>query len=192
QFQREVTGEKTFSCAQSNISLKFSPNGKITVASGYEWDGNSPKAIKFFGAFWIGTPDGVVVKGKPSTYYVSLLHDILGTLSKGGAKLPSLSKADKEGSPAWWIYPWRSKEQIARDRLYYKMLEEIDFPPRNLYRLGLACFGPIYNWLEKITDKDGCTAIQLDDELSSEQLNTRINETYSEESYSEKTRQHVV
>ncbi|MEO0790414.1 MAG: hypothetical protein AAFY36_17250, partial [Bacteroidota bacterium] len=23
QFQREVTGEKTFSCAQSNISLKF-------------------------------------------------------------------------------------------------------------------------------------------------------------------------
>jgi hypothetical protein len=65
-----------------NEWLHIEPNGHITVKgsnkNGYAWDGCSPK-YNFFDLLLLGTPDGRinVNTGKSTTYYASLLHDIL-------------------------------------------------------------------------------------------------------------------
>ena len=70
--------KKTF----SNPWLEISECGDIVVkgsnASGYAWDGCTPK-LNIFDLFLVGTPDGrtIVNTRKPITYYASLIHDIL-------------------------------------------------------------------------------------------------------------------
>jgi hypothetical protein len=51
-------------------------NSSITIAVGYAWDGVSPR-FNFFDLFTIGPPEGRLDKGKPITYYPSLVHDAL-------------------------------------------------------------------------------------------------------------------
>ncbi|MDE8603887.1 hypothetical protein M3I01_013370 [Marinomonas sp. RSW2] len=51
-------------------------NSKMTIKSGYAWDGCSPK-IHVFGLFVVGTPNGCLRHGKSWTYYDSLVHDVL-------------------------------------------------------------------------------------------------------------------
>jgi len=51
-------------------------HGKITIRTGYAWDGCSPK-YDVLGLFVIGTPDGRMHEGKRITHDASLVHDVL-------------------------------------------------------------------------------------------------------------------
>lgn len=51
-------------------------DSKMTISSGYAWDGCSPK-YHVFGLFVVGTPDGILRHGKKWTNDASLVHDVL-------------------------------------------------------------------------------------------------------------------
>lgn len=74
---REIQQDIDFHDDKNKQRLKITQAGEIVVYQGYSWDGNSPK-INVFDLFWLGTPDGIVTKNKPITYYASLIHDVLG------------------------------------------------------------------------------------------------------------------
>lgn len=59
------------------VRLIMEEDGRITINSGYAWNGCSPKFCVF--DILLGTPEGVVhaSTGKPKTYYASLVHDAL-------------------------------------------------------------------------------------------------------------------
>lgn len=89
--------------------------GKIIVKSGYSWDGCSPK-VKIFGKI-IGTWDGK----NNSTYYASMLHDVL--------------------------YQYKCEIPFSRlevDKQFKKDLEKINFKYTNIYYFFVRKFGGFY------------------------------------------------
>ena len=93
-------------------------HGQLTIRSGYAWDGCSPK-ISLWGLSTLGTPDGVLHRGKPWTYNASLVHDALcqyrDTLPLG-------------------------REQVTQ--IFDDMLLGVQWPLRWLYVLAVRWFGP--------------------------------------------------
>ena len=60
--------------------LTITPDGTITIAKDYAWDGCTPA---FYIGFWFGTPDLWVGKdGEKVTYRASQVHDVLCQHSK--------------------------------------------------------------------------------------------------------------
>lgn len=89
--------------------------GKIIIKKGYSWDGCSPK-VKIFGKI-IGTWDGK----NNSTYYASMLHDVL--------------------------YQYKREIPFSRlevDKQFKKDLEKINFKYTNIYYFFVRKFGGMY------------------------------------------------
>ena len=60
--------------------LTITPDGTITIAKDYAWDGCTPA---FYIGFWFGTPDLWTGKnGEKVTYRASQVHDVLCQYSK--------------------------------------------------------------------------------------------------------------
>lgn len=106
--------------------LFISNAGEITVASGYAWDGCSPK-IKVFDLWLIGTPDGIlnISTGQPKTYYASLIHDALCQFQNH----PSM--------------PY-SRSEI--DQIFLERLQQDGFKLAKCYYWAVRAFGSVYNW----------------------------------------------
>jgi hypothetical protein len=80
-------------------------NGRtITIASGYAWDGSSPKRLVF--GVWVGTPDF------ESTRMASLVHDALYQFLHVPCFPLRRQDCDRlfgrimrsQGFPLWWVY----------------------------------------------------------------------------------------
>ncbi len=93
-------------------------DGKISIQSGYAWDGCSPKC-DLFGLFTIGTPDGTLRFGKPWTYHASLVHDVLCQFRHDITL---------------------SKQQVTQ--IFNDQLAECQWPLRRLYVWAVNTFGP--------------------------------------------------
>ncbi|MDP9145402.1 MAG: DUF1353 domain-containing protein [Actinomycetota bacterium] len=69
--------DRYFTDSRGEVRLIIEKGGKVTVTSGYAWNGCTPKFSLFDLSF--GTPDGAVYipTGRPKAYYASLVHDAL-------------------------------------------------------------------------------------------------------------------
>ncbi len=114
-----IESDAAFKDKTGIVRLILEKDGRITVTSGYAWNGCSPKFCAFDILF--GTPEGVVDSrtGKPKTYHASLIHDALYQFVPDG--LP-LKRSDA-------------------DRCFLRLMEETGFMPRHLYYAAVRLFG---------------------------------------------------
>lgn len=112
---------------ENKLRMTISENGTITVMKGYSWDGCTPK-FSVFDFFVMGTPDGILSDktGKPKAYHASLVHDALYQF------LPELPPDNK-------IYTRKMADDI-----FWDILEDAKFAPRNFYWLGVRLFGGLF------------------------------------------------
>ena len=115
----DVDEDLMFFDKKRRVRLIVEKGGRITVTSGYTWNGCSPK-ICFFD-FLIGTPEGVVyaVTERPKTYYASMVHDALYQFLPDGLPL---------------------KRRHA-DKYFLSLLAESEFAPRWIYWVAVRMFG---------------------------------------------------
>lgn len=133
------TQDYAFKDTTGVVRLILEREGRITVTSGYAWNGCSPKFCLF--DILIGTPDGVVhsVTGKPKTYYASLIHDALYQFLPDGLPL----------------------KRSEADRCFLKLMAETGFRPRMLYYIAVSLFGGIVLPIERAARKTSGTTLPL-------------------------------
>lgn len=108
--------------------LKIERSGRITVFTGYAWDGCTPK-FSLGGVLIFGTYDGDLVgnsappelRGEKAAYYASLVHDALYQFL-GELELHGLTKCDA-------------------DLIFFELLKATRFGPRLLYFRAVDLFG---------------------------------------------------
>lgn len=64
-----------FYSERGQLLVSVDISGKITVYSGYAWDGCTPKFK--LGEYVLGISDGYPINNLPATYHASLIHDVL-------------------------------------------------------------------------------------------------------------------
>ena len=121
-----VPNDLVFRDKNGTVRLVVETSGRITVMSGYCWNGCSPKFCLF--DVLIGTPDGVVYapSGRPKAYFASLVHDALYQ----------------------FLLLDQSIKRRHADRFFLRLLAASEFRPRYLYWLAVRAFGWLV-WLGK-------------------------------------------
>lgn len=119
-----VSEDLVFHDKGGKVRLIIEAGGRLTVTSGYSWNGCSPK-ICLFDILW-GTPDGAVYEptGKPKTYFASMVHDALYQF------------LDVEGPIT----------RTQADECFLRLMEESEFALRHVYWLAVRLFGYIVWW----------------------------------------------
>lgn len=72
-----IDDDRVFYDERGTVRFIIEQTGRMTVTSGYAWNGCSPKVCIL--DLLVGTPDGVVHvrTGRPKTYFASMVHDAL-------------------------------------------------------------------------------------------------------------------
>lgn len=134
-------GDVTFYCRKferitfTDDFLKID-QGQITVLgsqeTGYAWDGCSPKF--YLWEVYFGTPDGIIgERGKPKTYYASMVHDLLYQHRVRLGKEHKVKRKDV-------------------DQLFLDELKKEGFKLAQFYYVMVRIFGGLYwyNIMEKV------------------------------------------
>lgn len=126
EFGAWQTPELLFADEAGIYWLSIHVSGRVTVHSGYAWDGCSPK-FRLFGKLW-GVSDGSVNPrtGYPYTYDASLVHDAMYQF------------IDHPNMPY-------SKATI--DLIFYRMLQQAGFRYAWLYYAAVKYLGGVYRKL---------------------------------------------
>lgn len=118
---------------KKKIRLRIEKNGKITVFTGYAWDGCSPK-FNILDLFLFGTPDGIFnpIIGKPKTYYASLIHDALYQFMDD---------------------PRMPVKRNQMDKFFLLIMKRDNFLLRHIYYIAVRGLGWLYNFFANLFHK---------------------------------------
>jgi hypothetical protein len=113
---------------QGKVRLVIEVGGRLTVTSGYAWNGCSPKVCML--DILVGTPDGAVYAptGRPKTYFASMVHDALYQFLDAGSPI---TRAQADGC-------------------FFRLMEESEFALRYVYWAAVRVFGGLV-WQGKKT-----------------------------------------
>ncbi len=119
----------TFRDKKNIPRLHISEDGVITIFKNYAWDGCSPK-IRMFDWYYVGTPDGTMnkIKGKPKTYFASLVHDALYQFMS---------------------HPEMPFKRSEMDKLFFELMRQSEYSLRGLYYVAVRVFGGLYHRVMK-------------------------------------------
>jgi hypothetical protein len=114
-----VTEDLAFRDAEGNVRLVIEAGGRLTVMTGYAWNGCSPKVCIL--DLVVGTPDGAVYEptGRPKAYHASLVHDALYQFLDAGSPV---TRAQADGC-------------------FLRLMEESEFVLRRPYWAAVRAFG---------------------------------------------------
>ena len=120
RLEREYRRETDFKGIPfASLWLDIFDDGTFRIATGYAWNGCTPK-FSLFDLIILGTPDGIVDVEmlQPKLYYPTLVHDAL-----------------------YQYYAWHQLTRKQVDDLFLKMMREVKFKPAWLYYAVVRLLG---------------------------------------------------